>query len=128
MKPDKEKEKEWGRFAEQMAAEHMLLEGYIIRERNWRPKHSHLEVDIICQKGDTIIFVEVKARHDPDYDPAEAVDSSKINRLIRAAEIYLEIAERYFEYRFDIISISGNEESFSLEHIPDAFLPGVSRR
>lgn len=114
---------EFGRFAEERAAEEMLLRGYIVRERNWRPKNSHLEVDIICQQDDTIIFVEVKARNPEDEDPAEAVDEKKQRRLVRAAEIYLRQQPYDFYYRFDIVTVTGTMEDYVLDHIEDAFLP-----
>jgi len=116
----------WGARAEEIAAEYLAEHGYAIRERNWRPVGSHLEVDIICQKGTAIVFVEVKARHNRDYDPVEAVDGRKIRRLVRAADIYLRMQEYEFSYRFDIISVSGSEEDFHLDHLEDAFLPPVN--
>ena len=57
----------WGQVAEQLASEYLMAKGYTIRERNWRPKGSHLEVDIITQADNVIVFVEVKARTDEDY-------------------------------------------------------------
>lgn len=125
---DKER-KERGAEAEQRAAEHLLLEGYTLRERNWRPGNSHLEVDIIAQTGRTIVFVEVKARADGDTDPADAVDGRKMRRLVRAAAAYLaQQPEDDLEYRFDIITVSGSGPEARLDHIPDAFLPPLGTR
>lgn len=118
-----ESKKGFGAAAEQAAMEHLLSEGYVIREQNWRPKNSHLEVDIIAQLDDTIVFVEVKARTPDGLDPVEAVDLKKQRRLVKAAEIYLGSQPFDFYYRFDIIAVTGTPEDFTLEHIPDAFLP-----
>ena len=120
------KHNEWGNIAETIAAEHLIRQGYVIRERNWNPMHGHVEIDIITQRDNTLIFVEVKARQDSDEDPAETVDEKKIRRLVRAAESYLRAQEYDFEYRFDIITISGNPDSYTLDHIEDAFLPPLS--
>lgn len=117
--------KRWGEFAESLAMEHMVLEGYIVRERNWRPKNSHLEVDLICEKDSVMVFVEVKARRGTDYDPADAISDSKISKLIRAAEIYLAMQDRDYEYRFDIFTVSGDYDDYDVDYIPDAFLPKV---
>lgn len=125
---DKAKARELGLFAEQMAAEYLLTHGYTVRERNWRPPHSKLEVDIIAQLDDTIVFVEVKARSEDGIDPADAVDSKKIRHLARAADIYLNGLSHTFFYRFDIITFSGSADSFELDHIADAFLPPLSAR
>ncbi len=118
----------WGAVAERIAAEYLVGKGYVIRERNWRPKNSHLEIDIITQQEDEMIFVEVKARGNNDIDPADAVDERKIRRLVRAAEIYLSLQPHDFRYRFDIITVSGNEKSYGLDHIQDAFLPPLTTR
>lgn len=120
------KHNEWGRQAETIAAEYLLKKGYVIRERNWSPFHGHIEIDIITQQGDSIIFVEVKARQSKETDPADAVDSRKQRRLIRAADSYLRLQSHDFEYRFDIITISGNIDDYILDHIEDAFLPEIT--
>lgn len=118
--------KEWGKEAEQIAADYLVSRGYVVRERNWRPAHSHLEVDIITQYQDSIVFVEVKARGPKSEDPLDAVDEKKIRRLVRAANAYLNTLHYDFQYRFDIITIDGTPESYKLDHIEDAFLPPLS--
>lgn len=123
-----EASKKWGQFAEQAAVDFLVEHGYVIRERNWRPKHGHLEVDIISQQGNAIVFVEVKARNDKGIDPIEAVDSRKRIKLCRAAEIYLGLMAADMEYRFDIITVTGSEQDYEIDHIPDAFLPPLSSR
>ena len=122
MKDADNQDNPFGAFAEQLAAEHLLTEGYIIVARNWRPKNSHLEVDIIARQDDTIIFAEVKARGLDSDDPADAVDEKKQRRLARAAERYLACQPYDFFYRFDIITVTGDENEYTLEHFPDAFL------
>lgn len=121
-------DKDWGQAAEQLASEYLISQGYTIRERNWRPKGTHLEVDIITQADDVIVFVEVKARTCGDVDPAEAVDRKKVMRLVRAADIYLRSLPYDFEYRFDIITVSGTLAGYELDHIKDAFLPPLTTR
>lgn len=118
----------WGKQAETIAADYLIAHGYVIRERNWRPTNSHLEVDIISQSDETLIFIEVKARQNLDFDPADAVDNKKIRRLVRAASIYLSLQPFDFEYRFDIITVSGTPDNFTIDHIPDAFLPPLTTR
>lgn len=86
--------------------EYLLANYYTIRKTNWKPTNSHLEVDIIAEKDQTIIFIEVKARTSSFTDPADAVDAKKISNLIRAAEIYMEGVDFDFDFRFDIITIT----------------------
>lgn len=118
----------WGKEAEQIAADYLAAQGYVIRERNWSPKNSHLEVDIISQHEDTIIFIEVKARAAGGIDPADAVDDKKIRCLVRAANIYLHMQPYDFFWRFDIITVTGETGNYEIDHIPDAFLPPLTTR
>lgn len=119
---DKERDKAWGRMAEDLAVRHLIAGGYVVRERNWSPPHSHLEVDIIAETGGKMVFVEVKARRDDAGDPVAAVDLAKQRRITRAADIYLRSLEFDYDYRFDIIAVTGNPDGHTLEHLPDAFL------
>lgn len=120
----KDKRSELWKASEQYAVDYLTLEGYTIRERNWKPRNSHLEVDIIAQIDNIIVFVEVKARSNGATDPLDAIDREKMRNLCRAAEKYLFTDSREdLEYRFDFISISGEPGSFELDHVPDAFYP-----
>lgn len=110
-----------GPYAEQLASDHLVTEGYAIRERNWRM--GHLEVDIIAQKGTTIVFVEVKSRKGDYQDPLESIDAKKIQRTCRAADVYMRQLDADFEARFDVIAVTGTRERHTLEHIPEAFFP-----
>ena len=85
---DKSKEKaaQWGREAENIVYEYLISKGYTVRERNWRPKTSRSEIDLIAQKGDTIVFVEVKARSDRDADPADELTGDKVRNVVRGAK------------------------------------------
>ena len=47
---------EYGRRAEQAAAEHLAAHGYVIRDRNWSPSGGHVELDIVAQQGRTLVF------------------------------------------------------------------------
>lgn len=119
---------QWGRDAEQIAVEYLEREGYVVRERNWRQGASHKEIDIIAQKATTMVFVEVKARRSDDIDPVDAVDKKKINFLCRGADSYLRSQPHDFDFRFDIIAITGNIDDYTLTHLEDAFMPPLTTR
>lgn len=118
--------REWGKIAEQIAVDHLVARGYVIRERNWRPSGRHLEVDIVAEKDMRIVFVEVKARSEDGEDPVDAVDLRKQRRLVKAADTYLRAREHDYEYRFDIIAVSGDATDYDVDHLEDAFLPPLS--
>ena len=67
--------REWGKQAEQIAAEYLIKEGYLIREQNWRVGNT-IEIDIIAEKEGTIAFVEVKARKGNVIAGEDAVDKA----------------------------------------------------
>ncbi len=118
----------WGKEAENIVCEYLISKGYTIRERNWRPSTSRSEIDLIAQSGDTLVFVEVKARSDKDIDPAEAMTTEKIKNVVRGANSYLCQQDFDFYYRFDVAAVSGNVEDFKLDYLEDAFLPPLRSR
>jgi len=111
---------DFGRFAEQKAAEYYISKGYAIRERNWRFKR--IEIDLIAQTDETVVFVEVKARSGRDLDPLEAVTTEKMKRMTRGADIYLKSLKGNLEYRFDIFTLTGDFSDYRVEVYEDAFL------
>lgn len=114
----------YGAKAEELAREYLEREGYVVRDHNWRISNT-IEIDIIAQKDNVIVFCEVKARSSSGGDPVEAVDSRKRNKMVRAADVYLNMLDETYDYRFDIFSIV-YEKDFTnpqIEHIPDAFMP-----
>lgn len=125
---DRSKAAEWGRQAENIVCEYLISKGYTVRERNWRPKTSHSEIDIIAQKDDTLIFVEVKARSDKEADPTEALTKEKIRNLVRGANSYLLNQEFAYYYRFDVAAVNGNVDDYVLDYLEDAFLPPLRAR
>jgi putative endonuclease len=111
-----------GEKGEQCATEFLLGKEYKILERQWRFQHK--EIDIIAEKDNVLIFVEVKTRTSEYWgNPEEFVDRKKQRLLIAAAEQY--ICENNFdgESRFDIISIVFNQQEINIEHITEAFYP-----
>lgn len=115
---------EFGKAGEQHAVEYLITKGYIIRDTNWR--YGKMEIDIVAEKGDRIVIVEVKTRSSGILMPYEAVDNKKIRNLVRAANAYINYFNLPHEVQFDIISITGVPGNFTIEHIPDAFLPPLN--
>lgn len=125
---NKEAAKEWGKQAENIVCEYLITKGYTVRERNWRPSSSHSEIDLIAQIGDTIAFVEVKARSDRDTDPTDAITQEKIKNVVRGANSYLLSQDKDYYYRFDVAAVNGNVDNYNLDYLEDAFLPPLRGR
>lgn len=113
--------RDWGAFAEDRAAEYLRRQGYTILERNL--KFNKIEIDIVAQKDQVIVFVEVKARSGEYQDPVDAVDRKKRAKITAGADIYLRRLDQLYQYRFDIITLTGNQQDYTLEHYEDAFMP-----
>ena len=113
-----------GNKGEDIATNYLIENGYVIKDRNWR--FSRAEVDIIAEKSDVLVFVEVKTKTYDYYGrPEESIDSHKERMLYDAAAAYMVKKEYEWEFRFDIISVILRGNDFDLEHFEDAFFPGV---
>lgn len=114
--------KETGNTGENLAKEFLLKKGFSIRDCNWH--FSHLEIDIIAENKDYIIFCEVKTRSSNKVgEPEEFVSRQQQQNVIRAANFYMNMKNCKKEVRFDIISILMTTEKTDIKHIEGAFSP-----
>lgn len=113
-----------GKLGESKAKTHLINNGFTILETNWRYKK--YEIDIIAQKENTIVVIEVKARTGIAFgEPESFVNKSKQKFLISAAHNYLTQKNIDAECRFDIISILLLNNNCIVKHIEDAFYPSL---
>jgi putative endonuclease len=110
-----------GPRGEQIAQRHLKRCGYLILARNFRAAGA--EIDLVALDGNTLVFVEVKARDGIAAGTArEAVDDHKQAQIRRAAAVY--VAMRGAEAvatRFDVVALTGAGRGRMLELIKDAF-------
>jgi putative endonuclease len=118
------KHNEVGQAGEDLAAVHFATQGYTILQRNYR--YGRAEIDIIMQKGDELIFVEVKTRSDTYFSaPEYAVSSKKQKMMLEAAGQFM-FETNYEElFRFDVVAIvlAGGVNLKDFEHFENAFFP-----
>ena len=106
---------EIGLQGEKQAASYLRRQGMRILEKRFRPPHG--EIDLIVRDGDTLVFVEVKARpNSAEGQGLIAVNAKKRGHLRYAAQYYLQ-AHPWSQVRFDVIEIS----AMGLQHIKNAF-------
>lgn len=116
-----------GQTGEEAAQNYLKDRGYTIREVNWR--YRRIEVDILAQTSQYLVVVEVKSRRNTLFkDPAQAVNTAKINRLVKAAQAYVLRYGINKEVRFDIIEVVSTANGFAINHIADAFVPPLECR
>lgn len=103
--------------AEKIALDFLLAKNYLLLERNLRAANSELDLIVIDQTYDEIVFVEVKYRQNSNYGEAsQAVDQRKLSSMLKVANSYLKKIQFQKSYRFDIISITGNLKKPRIEH------------
>ncbi|MCR5063804.1 MAG: YraN family protein, partial [Treponema sp.] len=95
--------------------------GFTILYRNWRTKRG--EIDIIAEKNDAIVFVEVKTLPSGSLETlSRELDKRKQKRIAETAKRFLTINRKYNErvIRFDVIVI--DMPGFpNVYHIENAF-------
>lgn len=112
--------KAFGAHCEALAEAYLAERGLAVRHRNYRTRCG--EVDLICESGPLLVFVEVKARRSARYGTgAEAVDARKQARLMAIAEGYLQHAGNR-PCRFDVVIVTlGRSGEPAIEHLVAAF-------
>lgn len=108
-----------GRRGENIAAEYLVRQGFVLLERNYR--RLGCEVDIIAMDGGTTVFIEVKARSSRNMGLGrEAVTYAKQRNIIKAASVYLtENGLWDATVRFDVAEVDLVE--CAVEYIKNAF-------
>lgn len=115
---------DFGTLGEDLAVDYLRRKGYVLVERNWRSGHK--EIDIVARQGDTLVFVEVKARANLIYgNPEDAVTRRKMHLLVMAADAYLRCNALDCDVRFDVITITGTVQKPYIRHYEHAFRPGI---
>ncbi|MEE4197613.1 MAG: YraN family protein [Bacteroidales bacterium] len=115
---------ELGKKGELVALKFLKSKQYVIRERNWRFRKN--EVDLIAEKDNLLVVVEVKTRTSEYFEnPKEAVTRKKQKYIIQATEAYIQEKDLDLEVRFDIVAVTIINGQISIEHIEDAFQPSL---
>jgi len=85
----RQRNRRFGDFGERVAAHHLEAKGYTVLERNWSVKEG--EIDLIVQKGDDLVFVEVRSRQGNAYgSPEESIVGRKATRVLAAVDAYMQ--------------------------------------
>lgn len=108
---------ERGRLAESIAAAYLQLSGFRILGRNLRV--GALEVDLVADRGELLVVVEVRLRRRASRAAQDWVAPEKWRRLRRAAG---QLAGRFRDrrhrrYRIDLILIAEAPLALQLRHV-----------
>ena len=109
-----------GRLGEDAAVVWLRERGYRIIERNVTYRAG--ELDAVARDGDTLCFIEIKARGSHHYGAAiEGVTASKQRRIARAAALYLARHPHDGPCRFDVLGMDLGDEGWRYTLVKDAF-------
>ena len=111
---------ERGRLGEELAAAHLIAQGLIVLDRNWRCDVG--EVDIVARDGDALVICEVKTRSSRRFgSPLEAVTTAKAARLRRLAACWVRDHDVHpRQIRIDLVGILLGDGDPEIEHVRGA--------
>jgi putative endonuclease len=105
--------KDKGDYFETKACEYLVSKDFLLVERNFFAKKLG-EIDIVATKDGVYHFVEVKSGE--GFEAIYNITPSKLGKLKRSVEYYLQVKKLSVAYCIDAIIFSGEELEF-LENI-----------
>ena len=116
--------KDLGDLGEKISREYLENKGYKILDKNFRYSKFG-ELDIIAQKGNDIIFFEVKTRKKTglsEFLPEDNITFDKQKKLIKLAQIYLSKSRLLDNsWQIDILAIEiYRDGSYDIRHTENA--------
>lgn len=112
--------KELGHKGEQLVARYLERDGFTVRALNYSRKTG--EIDVIAQKNELIVFVEVKVRQTHYFHLSSVIDHVKQQKIIKTAQVYSaynQLSEHVL--RFDVALLQHNKDTYDITYIPNAF-------
>lgn len=118
----------FGQQSEQIISKYLSNQKFVILEQNYKKFFG--EIDIIAQKDDLIVFVEVKARKNSKISLHHLVTYPKQQKIIKVAQFFIAQHLQSMQnktLRFDVALLHVQDQKTpELTYIPNAF--GVARR
>ena len=112
---------ELGKSGEDLGCAELERRGYAIVERRYRTRFG--EIDVIARDGETIVFVEVKARMGEEFGgAAAAITRWKQRRVTQMAVDYLSRHRLHnCPCRFDVVTVDFDAGQAVITVYPNAF-------
>lgn len=105
-----------GHWAEWLAAGWLLIKGYWPVARRYKTPQG--EIDLICRRGKTLVFVEVKYRGAAE-DALLALQPAQLQRVRRAAQIFLQAHPQWAEFnaRIDLVVLAPKKTPIHVKNL-----------
>lgn len=113
--------KQIGYFGEDAVCRSLEKRGYKILKRNFTIRGG--EIDIIAEKDEFVVFVEVKTRKSDSVSTgAEAVTKSKQKLVAKTAAAFMALSGNLLQPRFDVAEVvTENDKIIKINYITNAF-------
>ena len=114
-----------GKSGEDRVVSFLRKQGWGVVKRNYQCRFG--EIDIIAEKEQYIIFVEVKTRKENSLVSAsDAVDIIKQQKIMLTAQDYMRKTDTHLQPRFDVAEVTVKEKTdgskgYCLKYIENAF-------
>jgi len=111
-----------GQKGEDIACEFLRKRGFLILDRNWF--YQKAELDIVAFHNNTLVVIEVKTRSIHYHaETDDLIGNRKLKLMYGAADRYMEIKKIPWEVRYDLVVVIFHGETWTIEHVEDAFYP-----
>jgi len=109
-----------GKLGEEIALRYLENRGYVITGR--RVRFGGVEIDLVAEQGDEVVFIEVKTRACERFgQPEESVTAGKRQRLRQAAYSFVAARRPAPRFRIDVIAVLfGPTDKIRLRHYRNA--------
>jgi putative endonuclease len=107
-----------GRWGEQAAADYLLVHGYEITGRNIRTPYG--EIDLVAQKDELTIFIEVKARTSRSFGPPEVAVTMRKQAHMQACADYYAQQNEIDHWQIDVIAVERVKGKVEIMHFENA--------
>ncbi len=111
-----------GSAGEKIVENYLKNNGYKILEKNLKTRY--LEIDIIAEKNNTLIFIEVRSKTNDNFgEPEDTINKKKKEKLKNNAFSYINYKNYDGLYKIEIVSVILDKNNInkkeSLRHYKD---------
>ncbi len=111
---------ELGKTGEQIVADYLIKQGFVIRAMNFRQRCG--EIDVIAYREPVVAFVEVKTRTHEYFNLSEVISVAKQRKVIKTALSYAFMhGLREQVLRFDVALLQVEQNNYTVTYIENAF-------
>ncbi|MBU4269688.1 YraN family protein [Candidatus Dependentiae bacterium] len=109
-----------GILGEQAVADYLKKQNFKIVNINYKTRYG--EIDIIAQKDEYLLFVEVKTRINEYFPISNVITYTKQRKIINTAKLFIQINNIFDKVcRFDVATAILKNNKFDINYIENAF-------